>query len=386
MVDPAFPIGSIDNIPARLAGRFLISTEFMYRPRPDDPRERHVFDFTLASRLAELSRYERAAALFICNSAPTIDSLAYLRDLYPHLTLLAAVANPEPIAPTSGDPYADTPRVCGWDAPEKWVRYSMTDRWARITFALNIARQLDGSGYLIMPANDVVMGDGLLRSLVRFSQHQVKQGLPAAVSPYTYHQHSTVPDVAIPQDVIDALNAAFARDSWLRWRFQFGHYQSFWGKMGMLPFGMCGEILDRVETMMFEDDLEIDAVIREAGYAVHCKWIDRPSQYRQALPVFSREDLKPVIERTLHYSLAIPGKFYGEKSQFNQPLDRLGRLKMLLSPRFARAVAISESVIAECNGEIARRVDQVGMSWTDWGMYRYVVRIGDPLVQVWKCL
>ena len=31
-----------------------------------------------------------------------------------------------------------------------------------------------------------------------------------------------------------------------------------------------------------------------------------------------------------------------------------------------------------------QRLGRYGLSWVDWGTYRYVVRVGDPLVQVWK--
>ena len=162
-----------------------------------------------------------------------------------------------------------------------------TDRWARILYALEVASLLPDSGYLIMPAHDAVWGRGLLALLADLSDHYANNGLPAAVSPYPRAQHSVVPGVDIPPDVIDALNAAFSRDSWLRWRLRSGHYQAFWGKMGMIPFGMCGDVLRRAEPMVWEDDLEIDRVIREAGYGLACR-MTHPSIYRQALPVFDR--------------------------------------------------------------------------------------------------
>ena len=184
----------------------------------------------------------------------------------------------------------------------------------------------------------------------------------------------------IPGDIIDALNAAFARDSWLRWRLRSGQYQGFWGKMGMIPFGICGAVRDRVETMVWEDDLEIDRVIREAGYGLYCHYIANPAHYRQALPVFDRAGLHAVIERTLHYSLNIPG----ETSLLQRPLDRVGQVHKWLSPRFSHALDLSEALTAECSTEIEGRLKRYGMSWVDWGAYRYAVRVGDPLVQVWK--
>lgn len=363
----------------------LLSAEFMYKPRPSEPRERRVFDFTLASRLAELSRYDGAAVLLLCNSQTTLDSLAHLPGDYPRLHFVTAIVNPEPLPASQPDPYARTPLDCDWNEPERWQRYNLTDRWARIRFALDVAAQRQQPGTLIMPAHDAVWGHGLLETLVRFSGHHARNGVPAAVSPYSRYHHSAVPGVDIPQPIIDALNAAFDRDSSLRRRLREGRYQAFWGKMGMIPFAMCGEILRRVETMVWEDDLEIDRVIREAGFAAHALWVGSPSLFRHALPVFDRASLKAVIERTLHYSLPIPGRFPGEKSQLNQPLDLPARLRTLFSPRFARAVALSETIIAECNANIAARVKRCGASWVDWGAYRYAVRVGDPLVQVWKC-
>ncbi len=375
---------SPNDIAALLPACRLLSAEFMYKPRPADPRARRVFDFTLASRLAELSRYDSAAVLLLCDSLATLDSLAHLPTEYSRLRFLAAIVNPQPLPSIPPDPYARTPFDCAWNQPERWRRYNLTDRWARIRFALDVAAQLTQPGYLIMPAHDAVWGRGLLKTLIRFSRQHAQKGVPAAVSPYSPYHHSAVPGADIPQPVIDALNAAFARDSSLRRRFRSGRYQAFWGKMGMIPFTMCGEILRRVETMVWEDDLEMDRVIREAGYVARALWLGNPSLYRHALPVFDRAGLKAVIERTLHYSLPIPGSFPGAKSGLNQPLDLGARLRTLFDPRFARAVALSEAIIAECNGEIAARIHRCGASWVDWGAYRYAVRVGDPLVQVWK--
>ncbi|MBL8163365.1 MAG: hypothetical protein JNJ61_15365, partial [Anaerolineae bacterium] len=90
-----------------------------------------------------------------------------------------------------------------------------------------------------------------------------------------------------------------------------------------------------------------------------------------------------VIERTLHYSLHIPGDPIGG-SALTEPLDALGRLRCIVRPRFARYNAQAETLIAECCAEIAARVQQVGASWVDWGAHRYVARPGDPAVEVWR--
>jgi hypothetical protein len=364
----------------RLCGQRFVSAEFMYKPRPTEPRARRVFDFTLASRLSELSRYEDAAVLLICDSAETVASLFYLPSSYPRLSFLAALVNPPPVAPTSRDPYAETPLRCGWNNPAQWQRHMLTDRWSRIAFALEVGQPLAGQGSLIMPAHDAVWGNGLLEELERLSERAVQNGLHAATSAYTPHHHSAVQGVDIPPDIIDALNAAFGRDSLLHWRMQRGEYQAFWGKMGMIPFAMCAEILRRADMLVWEDDLEIDRVIREAGYDVRCLWADDPNLYRQALPVFDRAGLRAVIERTLHYSLSIPG----DTSLLTRPLDALGQFRRQLDPPFAWGLALSEAITAECKAEIAQRLERYGASWVDWGAYRYVARVGDPVVQVWK--
>jgi hypothetical protein len=97
--------------------------------------------------------------------------------------------------------------------------------------------------------------------------------------------------------------------------------------------------------------------------------------------VFSREDAKTVIMRTLHYSLNIPGQ---GASKLNFPLGALGRLRRRVSPSFARWNAEAEALIAECVAEIAPRLARYGASWVDWGAYRYVARVGDPAVEVWR--
>src|SRR5664279_1507774 len=84
----------------QLQGRRFVCAEFMYKPRPLDSRARRIFDFALASRLAELSRYDGSAVVLICDSQATRASLAELLDNYPSLTILSALVNPQPLAPT----------------------------------------------------------------------------------------------------------------------------------------------------------------------------------------------------------------------------------------------------------------------------------------------
>lgn len=366
-----------DAIATALAGRRFIDAEFMYKPRPERGRARIVFDFALRSRLSALSSAD--AALFICDSQATIDSLEPLAAEFPHLPAAYAVANPQP---WSG-PSADTPRQLQWESAGRWRRYAMTDRWARIDFALHVGSLLKNPGWLVMPAHDAVWGRELLPRLAQFGERHARQGLPAAVSPCTYHQHSPVEGAHIPRDVIDLLNTAFGRDSLFGWKVRFDQVQAFWGKMGMLPFGMCKSVQAQAEKFVWEDDLEIDRVIREAGYGVRGLWVRDPQLYRQALPVSDRDGVRRVIERTLHYSLNVPTQDAGA-STLNFPLGPLGKMRRVINPRFRRCNEQAEALIAECTHEIRSRLQRFGASWVDWGAYRYVMRVGDPMVEVWK--
>jgi hypothetical protein len=347
----------------------------MYRPRPLetlDPRARVVFDHALTARLHALD--SRDTLLIIADSAATLDSLqpllAPFADQFP---IQHMITNPQPIPDTS-----DLPAALGWENPDHWQRMNLTDRWARILAALDAAAPLDHSGWLVMPAHDAIYTAELLSKLIRFSEHHARNGLPAAVSPYTYFQHSVIPGVDIPQDVIDLVNLAFGRDSLFRWKMRLDRVQGFWGKMGLIPFGMCAPLRNAVDTDVWEDDLQIDSKLRRLGYGVHALWESVPALYRQALPVFDRDGVRRVITRTLHYSLNIPG---ADVSTLTRPLDVFGQLQKI-SPRFRRLNREIEAMIAECHAEIRQRLDHYGCSWVDWGAYRYVMRVGDPAVQV----
>lgn len=359
-----------------LSGQHYVDAEFMYRPRPEKPRERIVFDATLRSRLAALGDHD--AVVFICDNQATIDSLRDFEAEFPQVKMVAIITNSLPYEGKAGN----TPLDLKWDAPNSWERLQTTDRWARIDAALEIGSLMTQAGYLLMPAHDAVWGEKLLPKLEAFSQRYATYGLPAAVSPYTYYQHSAVTGADIPKDVIDLMNTAFSRDSWFRWKIQFDNVQAFWGKMSITPFSRCGAIRANTEKTLWEDDLDIDRVIRELGYGVRCMWVDDPNIYRQAPPVFDREGVRKVIERTLHYSLHIPDERIGGSS-LNMPLDWLGRLREVISPRFRRYNPEAEKVIAECAAEIGMRLENFGASWVDWGAYRYVVRVRDPVVEIW---
>jgi len=354
----------------------FLSAEFIYRPRPLDPRVRAVFDFAFTSRVSRLTG--RDTLLILADSPASLDSLTPLLPTAPRI--LTRIVNP----PADPDP-PDTPFALGWDTPDEWQKVTMTDRWARITAALEIAASNDTA--LLMPAHDAVWGDHLLSYLSRISAHHTRGGLPAAVSPVTYWQHSAVPDAAIDPAIIALTNTAFGRDLLFplkAWRDQ---TQGFWGKMSLMPAPMAAHLLPilKQETGTLEDDLVIDSAIRRAGFAARAVPILNPRVYRQALPVFDQADLRVVIRRTLHYSLNAASRSQPiGGSILTQPLHFGGRLRLMLAPHFRRFTPTAEMLIREEADLIRRRVEQYGASWVDWGAYRVVVRVGEWLCEVWK--
>lgn len=365
------------DLAAHLPGvRFLVA-EFMYRPRPVEPRAQAVFDYAWRSRLAQLD--DQDAVLLLCDQPATLESLQPVLQDYPHLRVCWSVVNPSVDTRSSVLPDAvGVPHHLAWPDPPTWQRVTMTDRWARIRWALvaGASYQPLTTAFLVMPAHDAVWGDDLLPYLVR------QAGARVAVSPVTYHQHSPIPGVSIPAEVIDLLNAAFGKDALLAWKLQRDQHQGFWGKMSLLRLDHCGALLEALQPCAFEDDLAIDSALARMGTPARGVYIRDPQLYRQALPVFDRQAARRVIERTLHYSLNIPSEGLSGSS-LNQPLGALGRLR-LLRPRFRTAHRAAAALIAECSLEIQTRLERYGLSWVDWGAYRHVVRVGDPCVEVWK--
>jgi len=370
--------------------RFLV-TEFSYRPRPTDSHARTVFDYALASRLSRLNA--RDTVVYLCDSDATVASMQnmiMLRKTRPGASprIEYQIVNPRMTPPPNLPDFGEgrsSPFALGWDAPDHWQRMAMTDRWARIDAALAIGAAQTDDGYLIMPAQDAVWGAGLLEHLVTLSRRFAKNGLPAAVSPVTYWQHSGVPDARIPRDIIDLLNTIFARDSLFWWKVTTDQVQAFWGKMSVIPFGMCAVIRQHAAMTTLEDDLIIDSTIRRLGFGVRAVWSWDRRRYRQTLPVYNEADIRRVIARTLHYSLnATNSRDTIGGSTLNHPLDALGRLRTVLSPRFRRYNPRAERLIQACADEIRARVRQHNASWVDWGAYRVVVHIGDPDVEVWR--
>jgi hypothetical protein len=360
----------------------LIGVELMYIPRPVERRARAAFDAPLLGRLNALAAVGDAAILCICASEAVIESLQPLLTQVP-LAVRMAIANPDRL-PHPPDP--DTPFTCGWDEPERWVAIATTDRWARLTYALEVGAaraRAAQDGALLFAAHDAVWGEALIPLLRRTSIACQQNGLPAAVSPYTPYQHSPLPGVDAPEWAITAINAAFGRDETMRAQMEAGAYQGFWGKTGLLPFALCPVVLSGADRRVWEDDLEIDRAVRAAGFATRAIWIDDRSVYRQALPVWDEAGVRAVIDRTLHYSLHIPGQPVGRHSLLLRPLSPEAQVRRAHDPAYDAALTLSERLTHECLADAEARIARTGASWIDWGAYRHVVRVGDPFVTVW---
>jgi hypothetical protein len=244
---------------------------------------------------------------------------------------------------------------------------------------------LGREGAVLMPAHDAVYGRPLLEALRQASSSlRDALGRPAAVSPYAAQVHTPMPGVPIDPFVIDMLNAAFSRDEDMAGRIARDEVQGFWGKMSLTPYALCADILSGASASVWEDDKEIDRALREAGARVRALYVDDPALYRQCPPVFTRADVRRVIERHLHYSLNIPADPPGGAGALCQPLHAAARERAARDPDFARAAGAAQAEIASCRLEIEDRIARTGVSWVDWGAYRYVVRIGSPDVQVWR--
>jgi hypothetical protein len=363
-------------------GAHYLSVEMMYCPRPQQPPAQLVFDTCLLSRIGALDAHDVLLLL--------VDSEATEHSLDPVLEAAetrfgarrVAIARVNPLRLETFD--RSLPAHWEWDEPSRWRQMQTSDRWARIDFALHLAAQLaqEQAGFLLMPAQDAVYGRALLERLESAARYYACEGVPAAISPFTPYQHHVLPGVDIPRRIIDAMNAAFSRTPGMRQMIESGQAQSFWGKMNLTPFALCRPLLQRVSRTIWEDDKEIDRALAEGGFCARALWIDDPALYQQTPPVFDRADLKRVIERTLHYSLNIAAP-PNEASALSFPQPVRSRLVSLVSPASRSANRLADALIAECRAEISQRLARFGVSWVDWGAYRYVVRVGDPDVQVW---
>lgn len=362
----------------------VISLEMMYRPRPEAAPARPLFDAGLRARLDALQAGD--GVVFSADGFGTIASLRELTDAYPQLKLVSMIT-PQHTAVSFN---SEAPYAWGWDAPDAWVMAEKSDRWIRIEGGAFICSTIAGTGkegWLVMPAHDAVYGRPLLERLKAESLRiRDAAGRPAAVSPYAPNQHAPMAGVDIDPEVIDLLNAAFARDDDMHGRISRDEVQGFWGKMSLTPYALCGELLAHASYAVWEDDKEIDRVLREAGALPRALYIDDPALYKQCPPVFTPGDVRAVIERHLHYSLNIPAEPIGTASVLCRPLNVPARARAESDPQFARAAAQADVMIAACRDEIEDRVARTGVSWVDWGAYRYVVRIGSPDVQVWRRL
>ena len=359
----------------------ILAVEFMHRRLPTEPHARRVFEFALRARMHALSGF--TSPLFLCDSPDTASDLHAMR-----------VRGDQPIlCLVGGANYEGRAQAGLYDWAGYWQRMTMSDRWARIrealwwgqnflTFAARLEPDLalppSTDWYLLLSAHDAVYTRDLLLKLVDFSRQHAQNGLPAAVSPYTYYQHSPLPSAAIPMPIVDLVNAAFHRDPGFRLQLERGDAQGFWGKMGLIPFDLCGDLLKTVDTGIWEDDLELDRAINALGCASQALWIDDPAAYRHILPAFNAADVRRIIERHLHYSLRTGG------SHLTAPITDMARYLRVIDPHYGAASAWADQIIEQEYAKMMRRVDQHGASWVDWGAYRYVARPYDPHVEVWK--
>ena len=351
----------------------VISAELLYQPRPANLNARAVFDHALRARLSALAAYD--GLLLLVNGPETLASVAPLLAEYPLPRRAALAVNPASLDAAPGTPFA-----LGWETPERWHAMQSTDRWARLLAAFEVASQAGDAGWLALPALDAVYGRPLLDWLI--GQSQALGGeRPAAVSPVTPFQHYPLPEIRIPPVIVGALNAAFNRDETLPSRLAAGSAQGVWGKMSLIPRAACAVIRAKAETDVWEDDREIDRVLREAGWTTRGLWLRDPALYHQTPLVFDRAGLKSVIWRTLHYSLHIPAAVPAGTSLLAQPARPFGAEDSIW---YCEARRLADEVTAECMDELAANVARCGASWVDWGAYRTVARPGDPAVEVWR--
>ncbi|MBL8148240.1 MAG: hypothetical protein JNL34_17825 [Anaerolineae bacterium] len=356
-----------------LAGARVINAELLYQPRPASLSARAVFDHALRARLSSLTADD--GLLLLVNGPETLASVAPLLAVFPLPRRAALAVNPAPL-----EAAPNTPRALGWETPERWQAMQTTDRWARLLAAFEVADRVGGEGWLALPALDAVYSRPLLDWLIQQSQ-ALGGERPAAVSPVTPYQHYPLPGVRTPPVIVGALNSAFNRDETLPSRLAAGSAQGVWGKLSLIPRAACSVIRARAETDVWEDDREIDRVLREAGWTTRGLWLRDPVLYHQTPPVFDRAGLKAVIWRTLHYSLHIPAAVPAGTSLLAQAARPYGAEDSIW---YCEARRLADEVTAECMGELAAVVARCGASWVDWGAYRTVARAGDPAVEVWR--
>jgi hypothetical protein len=274
----------------------------------------------------------------------------------------------------------DTPRRCGWDDAGGWQAAACTDRWARLLFALEVGVCLPAETWMLSPALDAVWGARLLPHLLRFAELHSARGLPAAVSPFTPHQHTT--PGADPK-AARVVNATVTRDPALRHRIEHNRIQALWGKTMLLPCGLCAALLAGCDRTIFEDDAAVSAAVEAAGYGARCLWMDDAAEYRLTPPIFTQADAEAMVERHIHYGLHIPVTDIGG-SWLVLPLGDEARARAAHDPAYAQDQAALEGVVASVAGGIRARLGAHGVSWVDWGAYRHVAAVGEPGVEVWK--
>lgn len=369
----------------------LLSIEFMYQAfgGSGSGMGEMALSFALRSRLDQLSAWVRpndpdtdAAVLLICDSIDTARSFHFLQADYPRLKFCYGLANPEPQSIGIQHAVKWKARRYSWEDADQWRIYDMSDRWARILFALRTCAVIsnDTDGYVLMPALDSVWGDGLIDRLIGRSEVREQSiGRPTAVSPFTPFQHSPIPDCTYEPSVIDVMNACYNRDSTFPAQVRDGTGQAFWGKMSLTPYKLCEPILNEALPLVMEDDRELDGAVARADGSTYGDWIDDPTLYRQSPPIFDMAGVEQAVFRTMHYTADIPGNLSENGSIFCRPLS------VQAARMFPKEVLdLSQSLINRCVARIEANIRRYGVSWVDWGRYRYVVEPGNPQVAVWS--
>ncbi|MCS6834866.1 MAG: hypothetical protein NZ750_02475 [Anaerolineae bacterium] len=369
-----------DQAAEALSGLRWLSAEMLYQPPPSSGPARLIYEQALHSRLDELSRCEQSGVLLLVDHPRSAEALHEALWRRPTLRAALVVVNPQPIPKRD----LDTPRRCHWPEPARWRLYDMTDRWARLRAALGFAAELR-IPYLLLPSWDSVWGRGLLAHLERTCLAHAQAGRPAAVSPHTPWQHSPTRGAGVSAAIVRATVAAFNRQGrWLKQLAQ-GKAQALWGKMSLIPWQAAALLCEKADWRVWEDDRELDAVLQAEGYPVRAVVIEKPALYRQALSVFTEDDLLRLIERHLHYTLDIPDSLARGATLLSAPLSPGSLLwERRHDPRWQQAIRTSERLLAQAQARIRQRLEQYGCSWVDWGRYRLVAQPGQPFVQVWK--
>lgn len=316
----------------------VLCAEFFYALPAENSRARGQMMTHFAARCAAL--HPGDAVLVLAGDAALYPALDAVLIDFPHLTVRRQVVRPTRTADGS---------------------YAQTDRWARIDAALQAAAT-PGAVSLLMPALDAVYDRRLIERLL---------AVEGPASAWTPCHHAGTGIIAA------AMNAAFNRDRGFKRRLKTGHTQQFWGKVGMIPGGLCAALRTAVQGdhRVWEDDMAIDRALNALGHPARCLWITDPAVYHLHPPVLTQDDLDRVIDRHLHYAL------HGGSGLLLPP-DRAQRRRMAHDADYAAAVMLADERIARAQAALTTRLTTHGESAVIWGGYTITARPGDPFVRI----